>query len=259
MTFCPPPAETERLPIAPFETQVVRAAAERHGVVKLDISGITVAEFAAFMSTLGPPMFTTGETPVPGHPMLNVVTNVGRKTKPKSVFHSDTTYVAQPPSFAGLYAVDVPQAGGATLFTDQYRAFDTLPATMKELLIGATVQHRVTGLDLPEDEEHEARHPVIRHHPGTGRQALYLTTPVRLSRLRLKDGTDRSDLIEYLYSHSKTAGPQMRHVWSKQDVVIWDNRCTLHAADHSEVVGDRTLYRALVRGERPELATQITL
>ncbi|MCC1495050.1 TauD/TfdA family dioxygenase [Cognatishimia sp. F0-27] len=236
---------------APMDTEAVRKAAAEYGVVKVDAESATVAEFAAFMETLGPPMFTTGETPAPDFPMLNVVSNVGRKTKPKSVFHSDTTYVARPPSFSGLYAVDVPEAGGATLFVDQSKAYDRLPATLKELLIGATVHHRVTGVDLPEGEEAEARHPVVRRHPDTKRMALYLTTPARLSDLRLRDGTDRSDLIEFLYDHSIRGAPTHRHHWSKGDILVWDNRCTLHAADHSAVLGDRVLYRALVRGEAP--------
>ncbi|MEN0087189.1 MAG: TauD/TfdA family dioxygenase [Pseudomonadota bacterium] len=243
--------ETATISKVPLQTDLVRQGAEEQGVVRVDAQGLSAAGFAQFMETLGEPMFTAGETPVDDLPMLNVVTNIGRTTKPKSVFHSDTTYVQRPPSLSGLYAVDVPDAGGATVFTDQYQAYETLSAELKKLLAGATVFHRVTGVDLPESEEKQARHPVVRQHPGTGRMALYLTSPARMSDLRLSDGTDRSDLIEDLYIHSQESGAQKRHAWSKTDVLVWDNRCTLHAADHSHVIGDRTLYRALVRGEVP--------
>lgn len=229
---------------------VARAVAAS-GVAVLDMPGLEVADFVAFMGQMGPLMFTTGETPVPNFPDLNIVTNVARKTKPKSVFHSDTTYVARPPSYSGLYAVEVPEAGGATLFTDQYAAYDLLPATLKALLEGATMRHEVTGVELPDGEEREARHPVVRRHPMTGRPALYLTTPARCSQLTLKTGEDRSDLIDMLYEHSLTRAPRKAHRWTQGDIVIWDNRCTLHVADHSAVVGHRTLFRALVRGEAP--------
>ncbi len=245
--------ETDAPAIAavPAETEAVRRTVEADGVARLD--GVTwlPADFAAFMESLGEPMFTKGETPLDGLPDLNVVTNVGRTTKPKSVFHSDTTYVARPPSFSGLYAAEVPEQGGATLFADQYRAYETLDPDMRDLLDGATVLHSVTGVELDPGDEREARHPVVRRHPGTGRRALYLTTPARLSALQLANGEDRSDLIQALYDHSLACGPYRRHRWGLGDVVIWDNRCTLHAADHSDVVGNRTLYRGMVRGEVP--------
>jgi len=236
--------------MVPMETAVVRERVEAEGVVRLDAPGLSAEDFAAFMATLGEPMFTRGETPHDTLPDLNVVTNVGRTTKPKSVFHSDTTYVARPPSYSGLYAAEVPEEGGATLFVDQYRAYETLPARMRAALDGATMLHSVTGVELGPEDEREARHPVVRRHPGTGRRALYLTTPARCSALRLANGEDRSDLIATLYDHSLETQPR-RHRWSVGDVLVWDNRCTLHAADHSGVVGNRTLYRALTLGEVP--------
>lgn len=241
-----------QIPEVPLNADAVASAAQTHGVVRVTSDGLDVQGFAAFMEELGEPMFTEGETPVPGFANLNIVTNVGRTTKPKSVFHSDTTYVRRPPKFSGLFAVDVPTSGGATLFTDQYAAFDALPASLRQLLLGATMRHAVTGLELGPEAERSARHPVVRRHPATGRDALYLTTPARCSELRLADGTDRSDLIDTLYSHSLGQIGRFKHLWARGDILVWDNRCTLHAADHSEVVGDRTLYRALVRGEPPE-------
>lgn len=243
------------IPSVALRTNDVRTRVEAEGVVRIAAPGITAHGFADFMETLGTPMFTLGENPVVDLPNLNLVTNAGRTTKPKSLFHSDTTYVAHPPSFSGLFAVDVPERGGATLFTDQYRAFDRLPERLKSHLIGATVRHSVTGVDLPPDAERTARHPICRRHPGTGLVALFLTTPSRCTDLRLASGEDRSELIQKLFEHSLQAGPQRRHIWSKGDIVIWDNRCTLHAADHSDVVGNRTLLRALVRGERPICAS----
>ncbi|MEL6516339.1 MAG: TauD/TfdA family dioxygenase [Pseudomonadota bacterium] len=236
----------------------VRHVVALTGVVRIKDGPMSAAEFVALMGSLGPLMFTDGETPVPDHPDLNIVTNVGRKTKPRSQFHSDTTYVQRPPSYSGLIAIDVPQAGGATCFLDQHAAYDALPSTMKELLIGATMQHNVTGVSVPPDAETQARYPVLRKHPDTGRTAIYLTTPERCSDLILSTGEDRSDLIAWLYNHSTTQ-PAKAHAWQPGDIIVWDNRCTLHAADHSDVVGDRTLYRALVRGEAPLAADELVI
>lgn len=235
----------------PLNTQAVRDAVHSQGVVHLDVQGMTTHGFADFMATLGEPMFTKGETPVEGLPDLNVVTNVGRTTKPKSVFHSDTTYVARPPSYAGLFAVEVPDEGGATVFVDQYDAYTRLPSELARLLDGATMIHSATGVSLDEADEKTARHPVVRTHPDTGRKAIFITTPARCSSLKLANGVERSDLIIPLYEHSLEHGGRRTHHWLKGDVIVWDNRCTLHAADHSAVVGNRTLFRALVKGEMP--------
>ena len=218
-----------------------------NGVVQITSPPSCPAKFTEFLSTLGPLMFTEGETPVEGHPLLNIVTNVNRKTKPKSVFHSDTSYISRPPSFSALFAVDVPEKGGATIFTDQYKVLDTLQDEMKSLLAGAMVLHGATGVP----DEKTQWHPVIRQNPITKRNALYLTSIPRCLKLKLSDGTDRSDLIEYLYYFTLSVGQVKRHQWSAGDVILWDNRCTLHAADHSDVVGRRTLYRGMVRGEKP--------
>ncbi|MBM7066752.1 TauD/TfdA family dioxygenase [Actibacterium sp. 188UL27-1] len=240
--------------VAPLNTAAVRQQVEADGVVKLSSNGMTAHGFVDFLSTLGPLMFTEGEIPLKALPDLNIVTNVGRTKPPRSVFHSDTTYVRRPPSFSGLIAADVPEQGGATLFTDQYAAFEALPDALQTLLMGATMLHSVTEVDLSDGAERDCRHPVLRRHPGTGRTALYLTTTARCSELRLADGSDRSDLIQTLYDHSLNLQPPRAHRWRAGDVVIWDNRCTLHAADHSAVVGNRTLYRGMVRGEIPESA-----
>lgn len=234
--------------VRPDPQQAAMAAAE-HGVVQISPPPADPAGLIAFLKAIGPVIFTEGETPAPGFPDLNIVTNTGRTTKPKSVFHSDTTYIARPPSFSALIAIEVPQQGGATLFTDQYGALEALDPETRELLRGASVLHGPT--DVPPAEA--VWHPLLRRHPMTGRDALFLTSLSRCQKLKLADGTDRSDLIEGLYDHSIRFQAPKRHIWSAGDVILWDNRCTLHAADHSAVVGDRTLYRGLVEGERPAM------
>ena len=98
-----------------------------HGVLILRDQHLDDAAFVAFLRLFGELTFTKGETPAPGFPDLNVVSNVGRKTPPRSMFHVDTSYVRHPPAYTALRAVEVPPQGGATQFTNQYRAFESLP------------------------------------------------------------------------------------------------------------------------------------
>ena len=98
-------ADDLRVPTSPPDPHEAGRLAAKHGVVQILSPPDTPGAFVEFLSALGTLIFTDGETPVPGHPDLNVVTNVGRKTPPKSVFHSDTSYVPHPPSYSALIAI----------------------------------------------------------------------------------------------------------------------------------------------------------
>jgi len=220
-----------------------------HGVLVLPDQQADDTGFTAFLRTFGDLAFTEGETPVAGHPDLNVVSNVGRATPPRSVFHVDTSYVRHPPAYTALRAVRIPARGGETLFTNQYRAFDRLPAAIRARLAGRTIRHVVTGLDhLGGDAETAAEHPVFRRHPVSGRTALYLSTPERCVAISGLPDAEARPLIEFLYAHSTAADNVYRHAWSPGDVVMWDNGCVLHRADHAGVTGDRVMHRGMVTG-----------
>lgn len=216
-----------------------------HGVVVLPGQQIDDHAFVGFLRRFGELTFTAGETPLDGFPDLNVISNVGRTTPPRSVFHVDTSYVARPPAYTALRAVAIPEQGGQTLFTDQYRAYDTLPADVRNQLDGRTIRHQVSGLDAPGGET-QADHPVFRRHPVSGRTALYLSTPQRCVAVSGMPADQGREMIEFLYAHSTAEDNVHRHTWSPGDVVIWDNRCVLHRADHSGVVGDRVMHRGMV-------------
>ena len=100
-----------------------------HGVLVLRGQTADDQRFVEFLQSFGELAFTKGETPVPGHPDLNLVCNEGRATPPRSTFHVDTSYIRRPPTYTALRAVKIPPQGGETLFTNQYRAYTTLPAT----------------------------------------------------------------------------------------------------------------------------------
>ena len=132
------------------------------GFVVLRKQSISDEAFSSLLARLGPMMFTEGETAIDGFPMLNCVSNVGRKTSPKSVFHSDTSYVDQPPAFTALRPVTIPQAGGETLISDQYTAYETLPEGFKRALRETRALHVATGVPIDEIGQSECWHPLFR-------------------------------------------------------------------------------------------------
>ncbi|MGL4178102.1 MAG: TauD/TfdA dioxygenase family protein [Dermatophilaceae bacterium] len=228
------------------QVRLLRDILAEHGVVALRGQDADDDWFLAFLRSFGALMFTVGETPVPGHPDLNVISNVGRTTPPRSRFHVDTSYVSRPPAYTALRAVVIPEQGGQTWFTDQYRAHDTLPDELRERLADRSIRHVVTGVDPGADQETEAWHPVLRPHPVTGRRSLYLSTPERCVEISGLPAGEGSELVERLYAHSTPPEHTYRHQWRPGDVVIWDNACVLHKADHSGVVGDRVMHRGMV-------------
>jgi taurine dioxygenase len=221
--------------------------AER-GVLVLPGQDADDAAFRTFLSAFGRLAFTAGEPPLAGFADLNEVSNVGRTTPPRSQFHVDTSYVRYPPAYTALRAVLIPQRGGETVFSDQYRAYDTLPDDIRHRLWGRTIRHVATGLQLSEDDEASADHPVFRPHPVSGRTALYISTPQRCEAISGLDATEAQEMIAYLIAHSTREDNLYRHRWSPGDVVMWDNSCVLHKADHRDVAGDRVMHRGMVAG-----------
>ncbi len=228
--------------------EALRVLLGAHGVVVVPDQTLDDAAFVALLERFGTLTFTTGEAPLDGHPDLNVISNVGRTTPPRSSFHVDTSYVATPPAYTALRAVTVPEQGGATQFSNQYRAFDTLPVDLRERLDGRTIRHVVTGVELGPDDESEADHPVFRPHPVTGRTALYLTTPARCASVSGLDALESEEIVARIFEHSTQPDNVLAHRWSPGDVVLWDNGCVMHRADHSGVVGDRVMHRGMVVG-----------
>ncbi|SEQ28836.1 TauD/TfdA dioxygenase family protein [Microlunatus flavus] len=244
-------ARVEDVDLAHLAEEDVPALVEllaEQGVVVFSGQRLDDAAFTAFLRRFGRLVFTVGETPVPGHPDLNVISNVGRTTAPRSTFHVDSSYFAAPPAYTALRTVSIPTQGGQTEFTNQYRAYESLEPALRDRLEGLTLTHVVTGVELSEGDESAAVHPLLRRHPVSGRVALYLTTPARCARISGLDEDETRALVAQLYAHSTRPDNVHRHTWAAGDVVMWDNGCVLHRADHSGVVGDRVMHRGMATG-----------
>ncbi|MEL6549366.1 MAG: TauD/TfdA family dioxygenase [Pseudomonadota bacterium] len=241
------------LPETTLDPIDIRRAAAESGACCVRGAGLDDAAFVALLERFGPLMFTDGETAVPGHAALNIVTNAGRATPPRSRFHSDSTYFRRPPLFTALRVAEVPRAGGGTVIVDTRTLWGGLPDADKDALRGVRVLHRVSGLDVPEGAETEAWHPLVRRQPETGRAGFFLTVPERMVEAEDDAGRDVTALVHDLYEEA-LALPAATHHWQAGDLLFWDNRITLHKGDHRAVDGTRTLHRGMVEGEVPEAA-----
>ena len=220
----------------------------QHRVVVLREQSASDTDLVQFLKRFGELTFTEGEIPVAGASDLNVVSNVGRTTPARSVFHTDTSYVQRPPAIGALRAVLLPEAGGCTLFSDQVHAAAALPKKILDRLRGQTLLHSAKGQD---GLVRQARHPVLRRHPTSGEESLFLSTPERCSGLSNTDEESSVRIVDILYRRSVRPARLYRHAWRRGDIVIWDNRVTMHRADHANVIGDRVLHRGLILGESP--------
>jgi taurine dioxygenase len=179
-------------------------------------------------------------------------------------WHSDTTYLAQPPLATLLYALETPTHGGDTLFTNTQKAYEPLSDGMRALvdrLIGVnSASLKVTGgrrkmhstigsmkvHDTENADQYESEHPVVRTHPETGRKALYLS---RSHTISFKDMTEEESrpLIDFLQAHQIRPEFTCRVRWSPGTLTVWDNRCTQHNAVN-DYHGQRRRMRRLTVG-----------
>jgi taurine dioxygenase len=185
----------------------------------------------------------------------------GKKLVNGASWHTDDSFMREPCSLTMLYGVMVPSRGGDTQFTNMYAAYEALSPEMKARIDGLKVIHRYQSSrqtnrvsQRPAAEMAampEAIHPLVRTHPATGRKALYLNA----NRMEQVVGMERAEsdaLLDQLIAHAIEPRFQYRHVWRQGDVVIWDNRCTMHKANADYPEGERRLmHRVVVAGTAP--------
>ena len=173
-------------------------------------------------------------------------------------FHSDQCYKERPAMGTMLYSIEIPAEGGNTLFANAYKAFEALPDEARQRILGRKAVHvydydggvlERARMVAPEAGVSFA-HPVVRTHPATGRQALYVNRlmthhieglPVEESERLLGLMFDTIERPEFIYEHR----------WRVGDLLLWDNRCTLHARRDFNPEENRWLRRVTIRGDRP--------
>jgi taurine dioxygenase len=176
-------------------------------------------------------------------------------------WHSDDSYKAVPCSLTMLYGLAVPATGGDTQFTNMYAAYDDLPEATRRRIAGLRVVHRYDSsrkgtriVTLTTDEAErlpDVTHPLVRTHPETGRKALYMN-PNRMESLAGLERAESDRLLDELTQHAIQAKYQYRHRWRQGDILIWDNRCTMHKANADYPPGSlRLMHRIIVEGTVP--------
>lgn len=199
---------------------------------------------------------------------LTIVSNVIENGKPIGalsnvdlVWHTDMSYIDVPPDASILYAVEVPAAGGETGFCNMYRALETLPQPVRASLAGVTIKHDAThnsggflrkGFDPPSDVSCSPGpgHPAIRTHPDSGCDALFLGRRP-YAYVQGLPVSESEALLDQLWSHAARSEFAWYHRWAAGDVVIWDNRCTMHRRNAFDNNARRIMHRTQIKGTRP--------
>jgi taurine dioxygenase len=181
-------------------------------------------------------------------------------------WHSDVTYLEEPALGSILYAREVPDFGGDTLFANMYLAYDALSDGMKRMLDGMTAVHsarrpyaprsdwfptqRAMDIRRSNSAQAEVEHPVIRTHPETGRKGLFVnsTFTIRFSGMSEEES---APLLDYLYRQLVRPEFTCRFRWSANTIAFWDNRCVQHYAINDYHGQRRVMHRVTVNGDRP--------
>jgi taurine dioxygenase len=215
------------------------------------------------------PVQETGRRFVEGHPEIYVVSNVIENGVPigslgagEAMWHTDMSYLEIPPNASLLYALEVPPRGGNTYFCNMYRAYECLPQALKDRIAGLRLKHDATynsggyvrqGLEAVDDPMNSpgVYHPLITSHPETGRRALYLGRR-RNAYLAGLAQAESEALLDELWKYATRDELVWGHEWQAGDVVLWDNRATMHRRDSFDANSRRILYRTQIRGgQRP--------
>ena len=212
------------------------------------------------------PVQETGRRFVEGHPEIYVVSNVIENGVPigslgagEAVWHTDMSYLEEPPKASMLYALEVPAAGGNTYFCNMYLVYELLPDELRRRIAGLTLKHDgtynsggyvrqgVTAVDDPV-ESAGVYHPLVVTHPETGRRALYLgrRRNAYIGGLALAES---EALLDELWSYTAREDVSWFNQWRTGDVVLWDNRCTMHRRDPFDPQSRRVLHRTQIKGE----------
>jgi taurine dioxygenase len=211
------------------------------------------------------PVQETGRRFVDGHPEIYVVSNVIENGVPigslgagEAVWHTDMSYLERPPKASMLYAIEIPPSGGDTYFCNMYRAYDSLPGALKERISGLALKHDGTynsggyvrqGVNATDDPVSSpgVYHPLVTTHPESGRRALYLGRR-RNAYIRGLAIEESEALLDELWSYATGDEIVWCNQWRTGDVVLWDNRCTMHRRDSFDPDSRRVLYRTQIKG-----------
>jgi alpha-ketoglutarate-dependent taurine dioxygenase len=178
-------------------------------------------------------------------------------------WHSDVTFMARPPMASLLYAIKLPPAGGDTMWANTRLAYETLAEPLRRLCDELTAYHYAAdyaaAAEAGEGKEWDGKpvkkmlpveHPVVRRHPETGRNALFVNPGFTVG-ISGFNGPQSTDLLRLLYKHATQPELICRYRWRPGSVAFWDNRATMHYGVHDYGTARRVMHRVTLRGDRP--------
>jgi taurine dioxygenase len=243
----------------------------QHSVLLVRGQSLNDQDLIAFSRRFGDldwaPIQENGRRFVEGLPEIYIVSNVkvdgeaiGSLGDGEAVWHTDMSYLDVPPKASMLYSLEVPPQGGNTSFCSMYDIYDALPGKLKDRISGLKIKHDgtynsggyvregVTATDDPLTSP-GAVHPLVCTHPDTNRRMLYLGRRRNAYLLGL-ELADSEVLLDELWSFVDRSEFAWEHIWRVGDLVLWDNRCTMHRRDAFDPSSRRIMHRTQVKGER---------
>jgi alpha-ketoglutarate-dependent taurine dioxygenase len=254
----------------------IKQAWYRHDVLVFRNQKLTDDDLLEFSRHFGeldpPPNQGAGRKSPPGYPDVYVVSNVrdatgepiGALGDGEAQWHTDMSYAARPPDASMLYSLEIPPAGGDTCFCSMKAALAKLPPPLVARIANLSVKHDGTydsggnlrkGLSAVDDPRTSVGtpHPIVIAHPVSGDKALYLGR--RRNAYIMGLALEESErLLDELWSHVETS--VYRHQWALGDLVLWDNRTTMHRRDAFDPSARRVMHRTQIKGSSvPQRAT----
>ena len=260
-------------PLAPDVVQSLHRALGENGILLFRDANVAPEQHIAFSRQFGPlESHVVGEFNLPGHPEIFVVSNVKEEGKLKGAvyagqyWHSDLSYMKKPSMGSLLLCREMPEIGGDTMWANMYLAYESLSDAMQNFLGRLRAIHDYShAYDTyfahlkerpPLTAEQRAKtppveHPMIRTHPVTKRKALYVN-PGFTTGIVGMPRDESQPILDFLFRHSTRAEFIYRHKWRVNDMIFWDNRCTMHyaLADYDFSVR-RHMHRTTVAGDVP--------
>ena len=251
------------------ELAAVRQALVDHQVLAVRGQDLNPAALQGFACAIGEPITqVVSHARHPDNPFVMILSSEdrdrlgdGERVIVGAAWHSDDSFKQRPCSITMLHARALPSRGGDTQFVSTAAAYDDLSGDEKRRLAGLRVVHtydsrrkanRVRTLTAEEQAQvPPATHPLIRRHPESGRLAIYLNAN-RMSHVE-DMALDESDaLLDRLIAHATQPQYEYRHVWRPGDLLLWDNRCTMHKANGDYPAGERReMHRIILAGDVP--------
>ncbi len=253
-------ADLESLSDTEF-AQIERAFTEHQVLFFRDQPPLDPEAQVAFAKRFGELHYHPAAPHPEGHPELFIIHAHKNSTYADgNGWHTDVSCDVEPPLGTCLQLRVLPPIGGDTLFASMCAAFGTLSLTLQEFLSGLTATHESEhiyrgryakrGIDDTGKVYPSAEHPVVRTHPQSGRQALYVN-PSFTTRINGLEPAESKALLDFLYSHQQRPEFQVRFRWTENAIAFWDNRCTQHFALWDYWPHERKGHRVTIKGERP--------